>query len=184
MQHLHTKISSKFFDKGDRIEVRRPNDAVTWHPATFIRFCGDKADVEFDTSSDSDDPTLPLRRGYVTAADVRPAQPTELHRYFKIGETVEGYCGERKGWRRANIVGILENSRYSVLFEGAERDGFASAVEQWELRAVRDWVDGSWNLPLLLQQVVRVEVLRVCVIFLTSYCDCCVFFLSFFNIIG
>ncbi|KAH6757947.1 hypothetical protein C2S52_023185 [Perilla frutescens var. hirtella] len=157
MQHLPPKISSKLFDRGCRIEARLPNDAVTWHPATFIRFYGDKAYVKFDTSSESDDPTSPLRREYVSAGDIRPAPPTELHRYFKVGETVEGFCGERKAWRRAKVVGILENSRYSVRFHGAEREGFASVMEQWELRAVRDWVDCSWNPPFLLEQVLRME---------------------------
>ncbi|XP_047951887.1 protein AGENET DOMAIN (AGD)-CONTAINING P1-like [Salvia hispanica] len=157
MQHLPPKKPSQFVVKGDRIEVRRPNDAVTWHPATFIRFCGDRAYVKLETSADSDDPTSPLRREYVAAAEVRPAQPVEIHRYFKVGESVEAFCGERKGWRRGEIAEILENSRYSVVFEGADRGGSASAVEQWEVRTVRDWSDGMWNPPLLLQQVMQVK---------------------------
>lgn len=156
MQHLPSNLPSKFFDKGDRIEARRPNDAVTWHPATFIRFYGDKAYVKFDLSTD------PTSREYVGANDIRPAQPRELHRYFKAGEMVDGLCGERNGWRRASIVGILENSCYSVLFEGAEREGSVSVLEQWELRSVRDWADGSWNPPFLLQQALQLEVC-VCV---------------------
>lgn len=98
----------------------------------------------------------PLRREYVSADDVRPAQPPELHRYFKVGEIVEGFCGEKRGWRRAEVVGILENSRYSVLFDGAEQEG--SEMEQWELRTVRDWVNDSWNPPFLLQQILQKEV--------------------------
>lgn len=134
------------------------NDTVIWYSATCLRSSHNQVYVQFETCSDADDPTSPLRREYVSAGDVRPAQPLELHRYLKIGEIVEGFCREKKGWRNAKVVEILENSRYAVSFEGEAQKGSHAEMEQWELRAVREWADGSWTPPFLLQ-----EVLQVCV---------------------
>lgn len=101
----------------------------------------------------------PLRREYVSPVDVRPAPPLELHRYFKVGEIVEGFCREKKGWRKATVAAILEKSRYAVSFEGEGQKGSLAEMEQWELRAVREWADGSWSPPFRLE-----EVLQVCVL--------------------
>ncbi|KAL8484732.1 hypothetical protein ACS0TY_027145 [Phlomoides rotata] len=142
----------KLYKKDDKIEVRVQNAAVIWYPATFLHYSSAQVYVKFETSSDPDDPTSPLRRAYVSADDVRPAQPPELHRFLKIGEIVEGFHRERKGWKKAKVEDILEHSRYTVSFEG---EGSFAVMEQWEVRAVREWIDDSWNPPFLLQQVLQ-----------------------------
>ncbi|KAG8370566.1 hypothetical protein BUALT_Bualt14G0130400 [Buddleja alternifolia] len=149
MQQPPHQMPSTSFTKGDKIEVRRRNDAVIWRPATFLRSSLDRIQVRYDTASESDG------LDDVSAADVRPAPPPELHRYFKVGETVEGLCRERKEWRRGEIVEILENSRYKLAFECDRRKSCVCEVEQWELRAVREWSGGAWFPPFRLHEVLQ-----------------------------
>ena len=158
------------FDKGDRIEVlRKEDDAVSvWFPAVVLRSSLAKPlkymmYVEFETLGAPGDDKKPLRE-YVGVADIRPAPPQELHRFFKVGEVVEAFYGKKKGWRKARVVDILENSKYSVLpcddtNGGSERD--KEEVEQWAMRVYRVWNDGSWERPIQL------EVRQLLIIFIT-----------------
>ncbi|XP_012842585.1 PREDICTED: uncharacterized protein LOC105962803 [Erythranthe guttata] len=149
---MQLKMSSELLNKGAKIEVRMQNDGVIWYTATFLRSSTTKIFVQFDTLRESaEDPESPLRRDYVSPGDIRPAQPPEIHRYLKVGESVEGFCRERMGWRRGKVVEILECSRYTVSFD----EGSLAEMEQWELRAVREWIDGSWAPPFRLQQVLQ-----------------------------
>ncbi|KAK6160953.1 hypothetical protein DH2020_004334 [Rehmannia glutinosa] len=137
------------------MEVRMQNDSVIWYPATFLRSSLNQLYVQFETLSETDDPSSPLRREYVGAGDVRPVPPPELHRYLKVGEMVEGFCREKKGWRKGHVVDILENSRYAVSFEGEAQKDSVAEMEHWELRAFREWADGFWAPPFLLQEVLQ-----------------------------
>ncbi|KAL3508206.1 hypothetical protein ACH5RR_033588 [Cinchona calisaya] len=158
------------FEKGDTVEVlKRENDAndgvSVWFPATVLRSSStanqhrkNQIYVEFDTLTtptpvDRDDNIvnkIPPLREYVDLADVRPAPPQELHRFFKVGETAEAF--KNKGWRKGKVLNILENSKYAVSFSGNGDDDEAEEVEQWGLRVFRDWDDGSWVPPLQLQK--------------------------------
>ncbi|GFQ07277.1 hypothetical protein PHJA_002871800 [Phtheirospermum japonicum] len=148
-------MASNLFKKGDKIEVRVQNDAVVWCPATFLRSTQNQIHVQFETSGEADDQTPPLRREYVRPGDVRPAPPPELHRYLKVGEMVEGFCREKKGWRKGHVVEILENSKYTVSFEVDGQEDSVAEMEQWELRAFREWADGCWAPPFLLQEILQ-----------------------------
>ncbi|KAL0305257.1 UNVERIFIED_CONTAM: protein AGENET DOMAIN (AGD)-CONTAINING P1 [Sesamum angustifolium] len=148
-------MPQKLLKKGEKIEVRRQNVDVVWYPSTFLHSALNQTYVQFDTLSETEDSISPLRREYVSPVDVRPAPPPELHRYFKVGEIVEGFCKEKKGWRKATVVVILEKSGYAVSFEGEGRKGSLAEMEQWELRAVREWADGSWSPPFRLEEVLQ-----------------------------
>lgn len=120
--------------------------------------------MQFETLRQTEDHDSPLRRTYASAEDVRPVQPPELHRYLKVGEAVEGFCREKMGWRKGKVAEILENSRYAVSFEGEEQSGSLAEMDHWDLRALREWSNGSWDPPFLLQ-----EVLQVCVEHVGAY---------------
>ncbi|KAL6532519.1 hypothetical protein OROGR_014489 [Orobanche gracilis] len=161
MQRAPPDMASKTFKKGDKIEVRVQNDAVVWCPATFLRSdrsSFDRRYVQFDRLSENDGQTPPLRKEYVGADDIRPVPPPELHRYLKVGEMVEGFCREKKGWRKGHVVEILENSKYTVSFESEGKEDSVAEMEQWELRAFREWVDGCWVPPFLLQEVLQQKI--------------------------
>ncbi|KAJ8573962.1 hypothetical protein K7X08_010473 [Anisodus acutangulus] len=132
------------FNKGDAIEVLKTNPFTIWFPATVLRSTPTRNGqiyVEFLHESSRS------RREYVNAGYVRPSPPSELHRYFKVGDTVEVlYKG--KGWRNGKVNDVLENSMYLVSLD--EED--IVKVEQWGLRVYRVWDDGSWVPPLHLQQ--------------------------------
>ncbi|XP_051127915.1 protein AGENET DOMAIN (AGD)-CONTAINING P1 [Andrographis paniculata] len=170
------------FHKGQTIEVLKPigNAAAAtlvwlWYPATFLRSSPPQVYVQFDTLSEFEGhPTSPPLREYVRAEDVRPTPPSELHRYFKVGELVEGFCWENKGWRKGTIVDILEKSRYAVSFEEGDAHAHAHAhahksssnprvdkLEPWEVRSLREWVDGSWHPPLSQLELNKPSVSKV-----------------------
>ncbi|GER51770.1 agenet domain-containing protein [Striga asiatica] len=155
MQRAPPETPSKLFNKGDKIEVRKQNGAVVWLPATFLRSSQSQMQVQFENASDNGDQASRFRRENVESGNVRPAPPPELHRYLKVGEMVEGLCREKKGWRKGHVVEILENSRYTVSFEGEGQEDYVAEMEQWELRAFREWVDGFWVPPFLLQEVLQ-----------------------------
>ncbi|KAL0457527.1 UNVERIFIED_CONTAM: protein AGENET DOMAIN (AGD)-CONTAINING P1 [Sesamum latifolium] len=148
-------MPQKLLKKGEKIEVMKQNGDVVWYPSTFLRSSLNQTYVQFDTLNETEDSMSPLRREYVSPVDVRPAPPPELHRYFKVGEIVEGFCREKKGWRKATVVAILEKSRYAVSFEGEGQKGSPAEMEQWELRAVREWADGSWTRLFDLKKCFR-----------------------------
>ncbi|KAL3626634.1 hypothetical protein CASFOL_030183 [Castilleja foliolosa] len=148
MQRAPPEMASNLFKEGDKIEVRLQNDAVIWCPATFLCSTQNQIHIQFESSGEA--------REYVRPGDVRPAPPPELHRYLKVGEMVEGFCREKKGWRKGHVVEILENSKYAVSFEVKGKEGSVVAeMEQWELRAFREWADGCWAPPFLPQEILQ-----------------------------
>ncbi|CAN4106319.1 unnamed protein product [Withania somnifera] len=147
---LHT--APQCFNKGDAVEVLKTNPFTIWFPATVLRSTPCKKTrngliyVEFQTLSGDG---RRREREYINAGDVRPVPPPELHRYFKVGDSVE-VLYEEKGWRKGKVDGILENSMYLVSVDGIDQE--IVKVEQWGLRVYRHWDDGSWFSPLDLQK--------------------------------
>ncbi|KAI8565956.1 hypothetical protein RHMOL_Rhmol02G0002000 [Rhododendron molle] len=144
------------FEKGDKVEVTKGGDdnnsssCCSWFPASILRPFPAKHKgqiyVQYETHSEEDDTeteTKRRRREYVSASNVRPSPPLELHRYFKFGENVDAF--HDKAWRRGTIKDILEESRYAVSFEGVLEEQLV--FDQWNLRLHRDWEDGSWVPP-------------------------------------
>ncbi|KAK4439995.1 hypothetical protein Salat_0334400 [Sesamum alatum] len=90
--------------KDDKIVARKQYGVILWYPSTFLSPSLNKTYVQFETLSESDDSMSQLRREYVKPGDVRPTPPPELHRVLKLGEIVEGFCKENKGWRKGTIM--------------------------------------------------------------------------------
>ncbi|GFZ21640.1 agenet domain-containing protein [Actinidia rufa] len=144
------------FQKGDKVEVRRGDDSSRWFSVTVLRSSPTKHKgmiyVEYETITAG----LKRRREYVAVASVRPSPPAEFLRSFKIGEKVDAL--HESAWRVGSVVDVLENSRYSVSFDGVVEE---SAFEQWNLRVHRDWDDGSWIPPFDSQMKPRALKLRI-----------------------
>ncbi|XP_058203732.1 protein AGENET DOMAIN (AGD)-CONTAINING P1-like isoform X1 [Rhododendron vialii] len=157
------------FEKGDKVEVTKGDDddnsssCCSWFPASILRPFPAKHKgqiyVQYETHSEEDDTeteTKRRRREYVSASNVRPSPPLELHRYFKVGENVDAF--HDKAWRRGTIKDILEESRYAVSFEGVLEEQLE--FDQWNLRLHRDWEDGSW-VPPFHHQVIQPKELKL-----------------------
>ncbi|KAK2990187.1 hypothetical protein RJ640_014639 [Escallonia rubra] len=140
--HLH---------KGATVEATLPqNDAASssFYPATVLHSpSNDTVQLKFETLNSTKNPKKRLK-DHVHVASVRPdPPPPELHRFFVVGEAVDGFLSN--GWRKGKVVDILENSKYLVSFDGENEN---EEVEQYSLRLHRDWVDGSWVPPLQSQE--------------------------------
>ncbi|KAL6970205.1 hypothetical protein U1Q18_029908 [Sarracenia purpurea var. burkii] len=137
-------------DKGDKVEITRGGDSSLWFPASVVRPFPAKHKgqiyVEYETLTSGESEPKRLRE-YVSAANVRPFPPVELHRFFMAGDNVDVF--HENAWRRGTIAAVLENSRYSVSFDGAVKE---FEFEHWNLRLHRDWDDGSW-VPPFHQQI-------------------------------
>ncbi|PSR85066.1 DUF724 domain-containing protein [Actinidia chinensis var. chinensis] len=144
------------FQKGDKVEVRGGDDSSRWFSATVLRSSPTKHKgmiyVEYETITAGEK----RRREYVAVASVRPSPPAEFHRSFKVGEKVDAL--HESAWRVGSVVDVLENSRYSMSFDGVVEE---SAFEQWNLRVHRDWDDGLWNPPFDSQMKPRALKLRI-----------------------
>ncbi|KAL4308705.1 hypothetical protein GQ457_01G002690 [Hibiscus cannabinus] len=128
-------------NKGDEIEVKRPNGA--YYAATVLRppsaMQKNMVFVEYKTVYEGPK----CVRGFVDLTHVRPSPPLELSRCFKIGDCVDAYW--ENGWRKGVVRDLLENSKFVVGFDGnGEKEDEESEVEQCNLRLHREWEDGSW----------------------------------------
>ncbi|KAL9669271.1 hypothetical protein QQ045_006815 [Rhodiola kirilowii] len=139
-------MSDSPFKKGDAVEVmvedndgddERPKIA-TWHSANVLKVTGGtkgKVFVQFTNLTSYENDHLRERVDY---RRVRPVPPPARW-WFKVGDRVEVLYDY--GWRGAVVEEILEKSKYLVKVDGMAE---ATDVDQWRVRAFREWVDGSW----------------------------------------
>ncbi|KAK4755531.1 hypothetical protein SAY87_009288 [Trapa incisa] len=150
-------MSRIHFSKGDRVEIKRSSSSspsppnVQWsdggyYSATVLYTpARTKAPilVEYDRVTSSSSSSIPSLCEYVPVSMARPAPPGDLHRRFKVGESIEAYDGG--GWHQGVVREAFDDhSMYLVRLEGSDRE---VKFAQSSLRLRREWTDRGWDPP-------------------------------------
>lgn len=163
MQHILARvdpetaraIAKQMFSSGTIVEVSSDEEGFkgSWFAAKVIEPIGeDKYLVEYRDLRE-DDGIEPLKEE-TDFLHIRPPPPSEEDIDFTVGDKVDAFYND--GWWAGDVIESMQDGRVGIFFR---QSGEKMRFGRQGLRLHKDWINGTWQLPLKRGEMKRAKVL-------------------------